>query len=55
MKHRVKHFGLVLEVSKSRLIEFGKCTGKRRGKEGKKQETFEFLGFTHYCSRVSGK
>lgn len=51
LKRRVKHFGLELEESKSRLIEFGRYAGERPGKEGKKPETFAFLGFTHYCSQ----
>lgn len=51
LKHRMKHFGLELEESKSRLIEFGRYAGERREKDGKKPETFTFLRFTHYCSR----
>lgn len=51
LKGRVKHFGLELEESKSRLIEFGGYAEERRKREGKKPETFTFLGFTHYCSR----
>ena len=49
---RMEHFGLTLEKEKSRLIEFGKFAeenSKRRN--GKKPETFNFLGFTHYCSK----
>ena len=51
LKRRVRHFGLELEESKSRLIEFGRYAEERRKQEGKKPETFTFLGFTHYCSR----
>lgn len=51
LKRRMKHFGLELEETKSRLIEFGRYAGKRQEKEGKKPETFAFLGFTHYCSQ----
>lgn len=51
LKHRMRHFGLELEESKSRLIEFGRYAEERRRKDGKKPETFTFLGFTHYCSR----
>ena len=50
LKHRMKHYGLELEESKSRLIEFGRFAAERRQKEGKKPDTFTFLGFTHYCS-----
>jgi len=51
LKHRVRHFGLELEESKSRLIEFGKNAEERCRKNGNKPETFTFLGFTHYCSK----
>ena len=51
LKRRMKHFGLELEENKSRLIEFGRYAVERREKEGKKPETFAFLGFTHYCSQ----
>lgn len=51
LKRRMGYFGLSLEEEKSRLIEFGRYArenGARRG-DGK-PETFDFLGFTHYCS-----
>lgn len=51
LKHRVMHFGLELEENKSRLIAFGRYARERSGKNGKKPETFTFLGFTHYCSK----
>ena len=52
LKRRMKHFGLELEESKSRLIEFGRYAEENRRKRGHgKPETFTFLGFTHYCSR----
>lgn len=51
LRHRMKHFGLEPEERKSRLIEFGRYAEERRRQEGKKPETFTFLGFTHYCSR----
>lgn len=56
LKRRVKHFGLELEESKSRLIEFGRYAEERCRKNGEKPGTFAFLGFTHYCSKSrSGK
>jgi len=39
---------------KTRLIEFGKYASgnrKRKGKGKGKPETFDFLGFTHMCSK----
>lgn len=51
LKHRMGHFGLSLEEDKSRLIEFGRFAESNRAEQGKtKPETFDFLGFTHYCS-----
>lgn len=46
MKHRMEHFGLKLEEEKSRLIEFGRFADQTHGKPA----TFDFVGFTHYCS-----
>lgn len=52
LKARMKTFGLDMEESKTRLIEFGKhADDDRRGRGDKKPETFTFLGFTHYCSK----
>lgn len=50
LKRRMRHFGLELEENKSRLIEFGRYAQERAQKRGAKAETFDFLGFTHYCS-----
>lgn len=51
LKKRMGNFGLSLEEDKSRLIEFGRFAKESRAKRGEgKPETFDFLGFTHYCS-----
>lgn len=47
----MKHFGLSLEEEKSRMQEFGRYAQENTKKRGKKAATFDFLGFTHYCSR----
>ena len=54
---RLTKVGLELEPDKTRLVEFGRFAEENRKKRGKgKPETFDFLGFTHYCSRSrSGK
>jgi len=45
-------FGLELELSKTRLVEFGRFAEENRKARGQgKPETFDFLGFTHYCSK----
>ena len=51
LKRRMGYFGLELEEEKSRLIEFGRFAEEACRKRGKKPETFNFLGFTHYCSK----
>lgn len=51
LKHRMEHFGLELEGEKSWLIEFGRFAEGECRKRGKKPETFDFLGFTHHCSK----
>lgn len=51
LKRRMKYFGLELEESKTRLIEFGRFAESNRKERGiGRPETFTFLGFTHYCS-----
>ena len=51
LKRRVNHFGLSLEESKTRLIYFGRFAADNLKRQGNKPETFDFLGFTHYCSK----
>jgi group II intron reverse transcriptase/maturase len=51
---RLSKFGLELEESKTRLVEFGRFAEERRKEKGKgKPETFDFLGFTHYCNKTA--
>jgi len=53
LKERMSKFGLELESSKSKIIKFGKYTEQSRKQLGEgKPETFDFLGFTFYCSRT---
>lgn len=52
MAERLKMCGLEFAVDKTRLIEFGRFASANRSKKGQsKPETFDFLGFTHYCSK----
>ncbi len=52
LKGRVEQFGLSLHPEKTRLIEFGRFADQnRRRREGRKPETFDFLGFTHICGK----
>ena len=50
---RMGKFGLKLHPDKTRLIEFGRSAEANRRKRGEgKPETFDFLGFTHSCSKT---
>jgi group II intron reverse transcriptase/maturase len=50
LRRRFERFGLQLHPDKTRLIEFGRYAAERRAGRGLgKPETFDFLGFTHYC------
>ena len=52
LKVRLKQLGLEFAEDKTRLIEFGRFASENCIKNGKsKPETFDFLGFTHYCSK----
>ena len=52
LKSRLADFGLMLQEEKTKLIEFGsRAQASREAKGEGKPETFDFLGFTHYCSR----
>lgn len=51
LMERLAKFGLELHTEKTRLIEFGRLAAIRRRRRGdRRQETFDFLGFTHICS-----
>jgi group II intron reverse transcriptase/maturase len=50
LRSRFAKFGLELHPDKTRLIEFGRFAAENRQQRGEgKPETFDFLGFTHYC------
>lgn len=56
LKRRMGYFGLELQEDKSRLIKFGRFAQQDASEKGRKAATFDFLGFTHYCSaNKSGK
>ena len=55
LKERLGSFELELHPDKTRLIEFGRFAPANRRRRGQgKPETFEFLGFTHYCTETRG-
>jgi RNA-directed DNA polymerase len=48
---RFKKFGLELALDKTKILEFGRFAKRNREMRGEeKPETFDFLGFTFYCS-----
>jgi hypothetical protein len=49
---RLGKFQLEVEPSKTRLIEFGRFAEENAVRRGSKPETFDFLGFTHYCGQT---
>jgi hypothetical protein len=52
MSQRLAQFGLETEPTKTKWLEFGRFAAQQAKQRGHKPETFEFLGFTHYCSRT---
>ena len=53
LAQRFAQFGLELHPDKTRLIEFGRFASARRVRQGSgKPETFDFLGFTHFCAKT---
>lgn len=53
LKERFAAYGLEIQDEKTRLIEFGRFAEANRTARGEgKPETFDFLGFTHICSRT---
>jgi len=52
LHRRLSNYDLTLHPQKTRLIEFGKYASGDRKRKGKgKPETFDFLGFTHICTK----
>ncbi len=53
LEQRLAKFRLELNAEKTRLIMFGRFAAQQRRERGLgRPETFEFLGFTHYCAKT---
>jgi group II intron reverse transcriptase/maturase len=52
LKERLEKFGLEIEPTKTKVVEFGKWAERNARARGERPGTFDFLGFTHYCSRT---
>ena len=51
MQERMCKFVLALHPDKTRLVRFGRYAAEDRRRLGQgKPETFDFLGFTHFCT-----
>jgi RNA-directed DNA polymerase len=52
LRLRLGKFGLTLEPTKTKLVEFGRFAQRHAGNRGRKRpETIYFLGLTLYCTR----
>jgi group II intron reverse transcriptase/maturase len=52
LRRRLGKFGLTLEPTKTKLVEFGRFAQRHASKRGRKRpETIYFLGLTLYCTR----
>jgi group II intron reverse transcriptase/maturase len=49
LRERFAKFGLSLHPEKTRTISFGRFERDNARRQGRKPNTFDFLGFTHYC------
>src|SRR5439155_24434200 len=48
----LRRFGLTLESTKTKRVEFGRCAQRHASKSGRNRpETMYFRGFTLYCTR----
>lgn len=52
LQSRLGKFNLGIATEKTKIISFGRFAEERCARRGaKKPDTFDFLGFTHYCSK----
>jgi RNA-directed DNA polymerase len=51
LKERLGKFGLELAEDKTRIVAFGRFAEENAKKKGGKPGTFNFLGFTHFCTK----
>lgn len=51
LPRRFAKYGLTLHPEKTRLLAFGRYAMGKATRQGRKPDTFDFLGFTHVCAR----
>jgi len=49
LRERFAKFGLELNQTKTRTISFGRYERENAERQGRRANTFDFLGFTHFC------
>ncbi len=49
LRERFAKFDLELHPEKTRIISFGRYERENANRQNRKTNTFDFLGFTHYC------
>lgn len=52
VEERLSLFGLSMAPEKTKVLELGPLAVSRAEARGEKAETFDFLGFTHFCGRT---
>jgi len=53
LKDRLGQFHLEVEPTKTQLLRFGRFARQDEAQNGREPQTFDFLGFTHYCGQTS--
>lgn len=51
LKSRFERYGLEIHPDKSRAFSFGRFEMENAKKQNRRANTFDFLGFTHYCDK----
>lgn len=51
LRERFAQFGLQLHPEKTRVISFGRYERQNAQRQKRRANTFDFLGFTHFCDR----
>jgi len=52
LKKRFDRYGLEIHPEKSRKFSFGRYEKENADKQNRKPNTFDFLGFTHFCAKT---
>ena len=52
VRERLKEYGIELNQTKTKMLSFGYWERQNAKKQQRRANTFDFLGFTHYCSQT---